>query len=206
MNFAVIEDHPIVLKSILDGLKLEYGLANSKGFQSMELADRYFIQHEFPEVLISDLKIIDKINFNFLVKMHEKNVRLVIYSGVLNRSFLEELTKLNPIGIVSKNEGLDALKRAIDAVKMGDSYKCPTVDRAMESIEYYRNSDGCPDLLDIEMKVLGLLLQGKDNEAISEELFCSFHTVRAHRRNMLVRNKCSFATLIRRFLLWQETF
>ncbi len=108
----------------------------------------------------------------------------------MHREFLHEAMKLGANGYLMKDNALDELFAAIDAIRNGRTYISPLFTAQLES-DWVQACRGNPEIVSQqplttrEREVLKLMCEGKSSREIAELLFISLRTVEHHRTNMM---------------------
>ena len=82
-----------------------------------------------PDLAIVDIRLPDVNGLEILhiLKRRHPQMKVLIYSGILNFNAIKRAHQGMADGILEKSEGIDALKSAIKTVISGRSYYSPTV-------------------------------------------------------------------------------
>lgn len=104
---------------------------------------------------------------------------VVIFSGNVNEDFVTQSLELGARGYIPKSFPLRSLSNAIELVCSGERFI--PADLVVDSGKPDRN--GNPVLSPREVRVLGLIADGKTNKEIAWELDCSEAAVKMHVRS-----------------------
>lgn len=89
-------------------------------------------------------------------------------------------------GFVPKTRKLQEVVDAIRAAHVGEALISPVVlSRLLPHLRRSEEKPKAPDITTREMEVLRLVVEGRSNQAIADELFVSVHTVRNHVQSLL---------------------
>lgn len=130
---------------------------------------------DFPELIIIDIQLVnDESGFTLVqqLKMKYPFIKIVMYSMYDTWGFILQAKELGVQGYISKVSSDEELVRCLNIVRDGGTYyekKSDSIQKELESIMTVLKKQ--------EKTVFEMLLQGKSNKQISEELFISLHTV-----------------------------
>jgi DNA-binding NarL/FixJ family response regulator len=125
------------------------------------------------------------------LKEHHEGVRVVVMSELAESEVLLAAVEAGADGYVSRMMELDDLLSAIRRVFVGEAAIPPGMLSVLlrRLIQRRRDEDGVLDrfgrLSRREREVFALVIDGLDNQAISESLVVSPHTARTHIQNVL---------------------
>lgn len=114
-------------------------------------------------------------------------VNPVIFNNCQNAQsrFLAHFQNVNIIGLISTYYNRNLCSNFVDCIYLNDDIK--TIENIItKHLVLKNNTRSNPDnkLSDRETEVLKLLVGGRANKEIAEELFISIHTVVTHRKNI----------------------
>ena len=130
---------------------------------------------DFPELIIIDIQLVnDESGFTLVqqLKMKYPFIKIVMYSMYDTWGFVLQAKDLGVQGYISKVASDEELVRCLNIVRDGGTYyekKSDSIQKELESIMTVLKKQ--------EKTVFEMLLQGKSNKQIAEELFISLHTV-----------------------------
>lgn len=130
---------------------------------------------DFPELIIIDIQLVnDESGFTLVqqLKMKYPLIKIVMYSMYDTWGFILQAKELGVQGYISKVSSDEELVRCLNIVRDGGTYyekKSDSIQKELETIMTVLKKQ--------EKTVFEMLLQGKSNKQISEELFISLHTV-----------------------------
>ena len=130
---------------------------------------------DFPELIIIDIQLVnDESGFTLVqqLKMKYPFIKIVMYSMFDTWGFVLQAKDLGVQGYISKVASDEELVRCLNIVRDGGTYyekKSESIQKELESI--------LPVLKKQEKIVFELVLQGKSNKQICDQLFISLHTV-----------------------------
>lgn len=130
---------------------------------------------DFPELIIIDIQLVnDESGFTLVQQLKIKYpfIKIVMYSMYDTWGFILQAKELGVQGYISKVSSDEELVRCLNIVRDGGTYyekKSDSIQKELESIMTVLKKQ--------EKTVFEMLLQGKSNKQIAEELFISLHTV-----------------------------
>jgi two-component system response regulator NreC len=141
-----------------------------------------------PDVLILDLMMPGQSGLEVTrqVKKCAPQVRILILSMHGNENYVREAFQSGADGYVVKDESVETLIKAIEAVREGQRYLCPTLQGIAGSV-LGPNMAGDPydTVTQREREVLLLAAEGHTAIDIAEKLCISHKTVEVHRARIL---------------------
>lgn len=132
-------------------------------------------EDELPDLIIVDIQLInDESGFTLVQQLRNKypQIKIVMYSMYDTWGFVLQAKDLGVEGYISKVASDEELVRCLNIVRDGGTYyekKSESIQQELESI--------LPVLKKQKKTVFEMVLQGKTNKQISDELFISLHTV-----------------------------
>jgi DNA-binding NarL/FixJ family response regulator len=180
LQVVVIEDHP----SMRAGLEL---LLAKRGFRVIGSAASAaeggaMITARRPDVAVIDIDLGDGSGTVLAqtVAAADPSVGVVLYTGNVDPSVLEDAVDSGAKGVVLKTSPLDDLARAIRAVAAGGTF----LDQAI-SASLRQGAVQAPSRLSRrEAEILALLAHGQTSAQVAADLFLSDATVQTHVRNV----------------------
>lgn len=129
---------------------------------------------DFPALLIVDIQLVDESGFDLVKKVRTQfpGLKIVMYSMYDTWDFILQTKDLGVEGYISKVASDEELIKCINIVARGGKYypvKEESIQNEIDSIVSVLRKQ--------EKLVFEMLLQGKSNVQIKDELFLSLHTV-----------------------------
>ena len=90
-----------------------------------------------PDILILDLRLPEVNGLEILVLLSRKlpDTRILIFTGSTSQQSIEMAVRCGAAGFVEKSFGLDALKKAIEAVARGETYYTENAARLIRTVQ-----------------------------------------------------------------------
>lgn len=180
IRLLIADDHP----PMREGLSAL--LEKQSGFQVVALAQNgvdaiaQFRQHQ-PDVLLMDLRMpeMEGVDVVSALRTEFPQARIIIFTTYDGDEDIYRALRAGACGYLLKDAPCQELFEAIRKVHAGQKYIMLSVAQKLTQ----RFSDS--ELTDRELEVLRLIVQGKNNRKISEELCIVEGTVKFHVRNIL---------------------
>lgn len=175
------DDHQIVsqgLKAVLCTLPF---IEFSSSATPEELIQ--FLENNTTDVLILDINVS---NTNMLsnipeIKSMQPSMKIVLFTNYCSNQIIKEVVKHKIDGFMEKNASDDEIIDCITNIKVGKPH-LPIQNKNQKIIR--DNFELAKELTSRELEVLKLLIAGKTNKLISDELFISILTVQTHRKRI----------------------
>jgi len=199
-KILIVDDHRVVVEGIKSALRehpeLEIVGEAKDGIEAVEC-----VKTLRPDIVIMDVSMP---NLNGIEATREINrgypgTRVVVYTMYSSKELVIDLFKAGISAYVLKDDPLEDLIFAVEAVRGGGTYfstMAPTIlVRHMEELEERTSTEGDLDSLSRrEMEVFVLLAGGKSIKEAANELCISPKTVESHKYNIM--EKLQAATVV----------
>jgi DNA-binding NarL/FixJ family response regulator len=144
-----------------------------------------------PDIVVMDISMprLNGIEATIQIRAATPQTRVIILSRFAEQKQVVRALRAGAAGYLLKNDAVDELLSAINAVNRGDLYISPAVLRPV--VEGYlawveqQGASPIDRLTDREREVLQLIAEGKSNQAIAQELNLGVRTVETHRANLM---------------------
>jgi len=154
-----------------------------------------------PDIIIMDI-VMPKLNgveATRQIKQVSPSTALLILTAYSDIRYIIGLLEAGACGYLLKNSPAKEIVRAIRAVRSGESVLDPEVTRKLvqrlASLTKSQDEVETSGLLTVrEMEILKLASRGMSNKELSEKLFISLRTVKAHMTNIFNKLGCSNRT------------
>jgi len=195
INILLADDHLLVRNGIKSLLEEEENLRvigeASNGKEALELAKKMQ-----PDLLIIDVKmpVMDGIEAVGNLKNYAPNTKAIVLSMHDSEEYILKSIKAGASGYLLKDTGKHEFLKAISTIDKGGKYFSGDISNVIVS-NYLQNTP--PDieknpfpknnsgLTRKELEILTLILSGKTNTEISEQLGKSKRTIETHRFNLM---------------------
>jgi len=178
---VIADDHPLVRAGVRATLENEPEfLLLAEATNSREVLEK--VRDHSPDLLILDLDLGDEDAPSLVKRCQEvcPTVKVLIFSSHTEPKYLRPLRNSGIDAFVSKCEHSDSFLQALRVVRSGMCWFSQTVLQAITAVGEDRTLHSLTKLTVREQQVLDLMLLGKDNQAIADELALSKQTVRRH--------------------------
>lgn len=141
-----------------------------------------------PDVVLMDMVMPEMAGPAAISEMRERGwpVQVIALTSFDDRELVQEAVRAGAVGFLHKDVHADRLAGAIRDAARGQGTLDDAAAQALIEGAQQRESVG-QDLTPRELEVLGLLVQGKTNKELSQELTISEATVRLHVSNILAK-------------------
>lgn len=187
-KIAICEDHEI----IVDGLNSLFSTSGQYalvGHAKDETGVLKLLKEKSPDILILDLNLRSSDGFTILQRIRSEqgtHVKILVLTMYDEESLIEKARILKANGFFLKNAGNDELLNALHAIEEKDFYIPEKLLSRKFQLNTYRDDFIVKmRLTQREVEIIKLVVEGKTNEQISEQLYVSHHTVRTHRKNIM---------------------
>ena len=182
IRLAIAEDH----LALIDGIKIffEYeediefiGFAQN-GKELIELAER-----KRPNLIITDIRmpVMDGIEATREILKKQPEIKIIAFTMFDQDAAVSQMLKAGAKGYILKNSSLKELLFAIRQVHKGETYYDANI--TLRSSGEISKTKGI--LTKRQQEILKLIVRGKTNQEIAEQLFIGKTTVETHRKNMI---------------------
>ena len=190
IRVLVVDDHAILrdgIRSLLDRQQdVEVVGEAASGLEALERAAQLN-----PDIVLMDLAMPDMDGLEATRRLHEQfpEMKIVILTQHDNREFVGPVLEAGASGYVLKRSGGRELVAALLQVHESGLYLEPGVTR--EVLNHFsatsrgREEPGAARLTDRELQVLEMVVAGKSNKEIAQELVISPKTASVHRTNIM---------------------
>jgi DNA-binding NarL/FixJ family response regulator len=150
-----------------------------------------------PDLVVLDLMLPVKSGLVVLEALAnwQRRPRVLVMSGQASGLDFKRASDLGAEGLVSKEDGAEALIAALESVRRGAVHRSPVVRGLLEPLEA---SPGPPSagehLTTREREVLALVAEGRSSADIAAALGIALKTVKKHREN--IRRKLGISTAV----------
>ena len=176
LKIIVIDDHILLRDMIVDTLN------NEKDFNVVGISNDAKDAPELcaksnPDVLLMDICTANNSNgiaFAKIVKKNHPNIKIIIMTGILDVSFINEAKQIGIESFIYKNISKDSLVSTIKNTANGYSIY-PNSNRKENTSDSILS-----ELTDKEMQILKLYCRLLDKDAVAEALSISPRTLKSH--------------------------
>jgi DNA-binding NarL/FixJ family response regulator len=190
LRILLVDDHEVVrigLRSLLDQHD-DFEVIDDVG--NSEDAINAAIAHE-PDVVLMDIRLPGESGIEACERIMEElpDTKVIMLTSYAEDEMLFSAIRAGASGYVLKQVGSEELIQSIEAVGRGEASLDPALTQRVFSQvrKAIRDQDASAfsDLTDQELRVLGLVSEGKTNKEIAESLYLGQGTVRNYVSNIL---------------------
>ena len=190
VKILIADDHPLMRNGIKARISNEpdYSLVGEAG-NGVEVIEK--VLQLKPDIVIMDIVMprMDGILATEQIKKSSPQTKVIILSMYKQAEYAYRAFHAGAEGYMLKENISDELIKAISYVREGKRYICPIIAEyfAEEYIQHsiINSSDPFYSLSLREKEVLRLIVEGKTNRKIAENLFISISTVKSHRHSIM---------------------
>ena len=180
IRVVVVDDHAVVRSGIeysllaLDDIEL-VGSAGS-GAEALSLCEQMR-----PDVVLMDMMMpgMGGVDATRAIRRRYPDTRVIALTSFQEGSLVQDALKAGAISYLLKDVGMEELADAIRAAHAGQVTLTPEAAKALAEAAV-QPADPQYDLTDRERQVLALIVEGKSNIEIADELMVSLSTARFH--------------------------
>jgi two-component system, NarL family, response regulator DevR len=190
LRIIIVDDHEVVRLGLRALLEKQPGFTVVDEASNAKEAVQKALQHR-PEVVVLDIRLPGGSGIDACreIVTAAPEVKVIMLTSFAEDDMLFEAIAAGASGYVLKQIGGDDLVRAIEAVGRGDSLLDPTLtQRVFARVREAQRKDeqsAFSQLTEQEMRVLGLVAEGKTNREIAQQLFLGEGTVRNYVSSIL---------------------
>lgn len=189
MQVLIVEDDPMMQ------LGLEQILSRKPDLTLMGIAEDGYLGVEMalqqkPDLVLMDIGLprMDGIEATKQIKQAAPEIRIVMLTSHTAETEVIAALSSGADAYCIKGKNTDRIFAALQAASEGATYLDPQIARlVLDRLQPTTTFDHPinPNLSEREMQVLKLLVEGKSNPQIAEELFLSTNTIKTHVRGIL---------------------
>ncbi len=199
-KIVLADDHQIVRECLRALLHAEHDIeVIGEVGDGLAVADTVALLE--PDVLVLDLMMpgMNGLEVTRQVRLCAPRVQILILSMHGNENYVREALRSGAAGYVLKDDSVETLVTAIQTVREGRRYLCPSLlERAGFPLDTEVGADPYETVTQREREVLLLSAEGHTAIRIAEKLSISRKTVELHRARMLEKlNLRSHTALVR---------
>ena len=200
IKILVVDDHAMLREGMRNLLEQESDFELAGEACDGEEAIKMAKEHR-PDVIIMDIVMpkLDGVGATQRIKELSPETSILVLTAYSDIRYIIGLLEAGACGYLLKNSPGKEVIRAIRAVRAGESVLDPEVTKKLvqrlatiSKVPEERESNG--HLTAREMEILKWASRGMSNKEMSEKLFISLRTVKAHMTNIFNKLGCSSRT------------
>lgn len=185
IRLLIADDHPVFrqgLRAMLDSND-EFEVIGEAADGDEALGRTLELQ---PDVVLMDLRMpgLNGIDATRRILEAKPNIGVLVLTMFEDDDSVFAAMRAGARGYLLKGSEQDDVVRAIRSIASGEAIFGPAIAGRLIAYFSSANATAFPELTDREREVLELIAQGKNNQAISNELVLSLKTVRNHVSNV----------------------
>ena len=191
-EIILIDDHKIVrdgIRMLLESSDKNKIIGEYDSFtqftdsQSKKIPDVYILDISMPDI--------NGIEASKIIKSENPNAKIIILSMYNNEEFVLKAISAGANAYLPKNISKRELLNAVEKVANGEEYFAEDIQKIIiRSMMQKSNSIDVPKLNTLskrEVQLLKLIVEGRTNKEIADELFISVRTVESHKNHIMVK-------------------
>ena len=191
-EIILIDDHKIVrdgIRMLLESSDKNKIIGEYDSFtqftdsQSKKIPDVYILDISMPDI--------NGIEASRIIKTENPNAKIIILSMYNNEEFVLKAISAGANAYLPKNISKRELLNAVEKVANGEEYFAEEIQKIIiRSMMQKSNSIDVPKLNTLskrEVQLLKLIVEGRTNKEIADELFISVRTVESHKNHIMVK-------------------
>ncbi len=185
IQVLLVDDHNVVRSGLATFLRAYEDLKLIGEAKNGVEAIRFCRQVK-PDVILMDLKMpeMDGVAATQAILAEFPEIKIIAMTSFDEADLVHDVLAAGAIGYLLKNITADELAKAIRDAASGKSTLSPEAARVLIQATRPTKQPTC-DLTEREMDVLRLVVQGKSNQQIADEMVITLATVKAHVSNIL---------------------
>jgi two-component system response regulator DevR len=190
LRILIVDDHEVVRLGLRSLLSNQANFVVVDEAASAKEAVEKAVQHR-PDVVVMDIRMPGENGIEACreIKMHLPNTEVLMLTSYAEDEMLFDAISAGAAGYVLKQGGGDELIRAIQRVGEGEALLDPAVtQRVLARVRQATRQEQAAafnDLTEQELRVLGLVSEGRTNKEIAKALFLGEGTVRNYVSSIL---------------------
>jgi DNA-binding NarL/FixJ family response regulator len=182
---VIADDHQIVRQGLRTALETP-GLVTAHGLKVVAEAENGLealaeVKIHQPDLLLLDISmpLADGAEVVLDIQRWSPDTRIVIVTGIHAPGLITQLLNTEVVGIFSKGSDLDELYRNLPLILQGGRYIANSFDQIL------KDQHNTPALTGREQQILNMIVAGKTNKEIAQQLVISPKTVDKHRTSLM---------------------
>ncbi|BCY18184.1 DNA-binding response regulator [Leptolinea sp. HRD-7] len=185
IRIMIVDDHAMVRSGLRTFLlafdDLEFAGEASNGNEAVRLAGTIH-----PDLILMDLIMpgMDGLHATYELHKHFPEIKILALTSFSDTQLILDAIEAGVSGCMLKNTSANELANAIRSVMSGNSIFSPEVTQLIMNAGDKKNHPAF-NLTSRELEVLQQMVNGKNNQEISQELTLSLSTIKFHVSNIL---------------------
>ncbi|HEX9796473.1 MAG TPA: response regulator transcription factor [Anaerolineales bacterium] len=190
LRILIVDDHEVVRIGLKSLLEQHEGFEVVEDVGGADEAVKAALAHE-PDVVLMDIRLPGESGIEACERIVKElpATKVIMLTSYAEDEMLFSAIRAGASGYVLKQVGSDELVQSIEAVGRGEASLDPALTQRVftEVRKAIRDHDASAfsDLTDQELRVLGLVAEGRTNKEIAESLYLGQGTVRNYVSNIL---------------------
>jgi DNA-binding NarL/FixJ family response regulator len=187
INVAITDDHPMIIQ----GMKLMFSNYKHINLCAVYQSGAELLATILPDVLLLDIQLSDKTGDELMPELMERypELKVLVVTNFDSTMYAEKMLWQGAKGFLLKTADEYELVKAIETVYTGEQYieKGLAKRIAHESARNRKVYTGKSTLTEREKEILQLIVEGKTDQEIADQLFLGLNTIKFYRKGMLLK-------------------
>ena len=194
VKVAIVDDHTVVAEGF-ERLINASGIAGVIGKAYSASGCMTLLAQSEPDVLLLDFSLPDGNSIDLLpqIKALYPDLKILILTSHSELSIIRRVLDCGASGYIMKNATAEVIIEGIRTVASGERYLCKETERLL------KHADHTTVLLSRrEQELLRLIVAGKSNTEIADNMILSLETIKSYRKRLMLKfNASNMAELVR---------
>lgn len=189
IRLMIVDDHKVVRSGLrlflLAFSDIELVAEAESATQALDLCQKFQ-----PDVVLMDLVMpgIDGVTATAAIRQNYPQTQVIALTSFPEEKMVENVLAAGAMGYLLKNVSAADLAQAIREAHAGHRSLAPEASRALAAHEDQENNNSAGTVLTKrEQEILSLMIKGRSNVEIGEQLFISRSTAKFHVSNILAK-------------------
>lgn len=190
IRIAIADDHPLVIGGLRNILP-DYPHIVLTDTYSSGLSLLEGLEHSIPDVLLLDIHLPDKAGDELVPVILKKypELKILTLTNFDSMLYVNRMFAHGVKGYVLKSADNEMLIQAIETVYKGEAFIAPYMKEKMQHVasKMQKAFSSKSSLTPREKEILQLIVDGRTNPEIAQQLFLSVKTVDNYRTNIMMK-------------------
>lgn len=176
IKIITIDDHTLFAQGLCKIISDHFTDTEVRYFNSIENFQKSNIQNSEIDLIISDIELPEEDVFTFFQTITDIPILVISMHNKLH--VIKKCMELGVKGYILKDDH-DKVEAAIHKVLTGETYYSPKVKNKLKISDLEEKI-----ITPKEREIIKLVVEGKNNQEIANNLFLSINTIKTHRKNI----------------------
>ncbi|PLX16649.1 MAG: hypothetical protein C0599_14740 [Salinivirgaceae bacterium] len=176
IKIITIDDHTLFAQGLCKIISDHFTDTEVRYFNSIKNFQKSDIQNSEIDLIISDIELPEEDVFTFFQTITDIPILVISMHNKLH--VIKKCMELGVKGYILKDDH-DKVETAIHKVLTGETYYSPKVKNKLNISDLEEKI-----ITPKEREIIKLVVEGKNNQEIADNLFLSINTIKTHRKNI----------------------